>query len=174
VKVYRVLLQLYPRQFRREYAPDMVLLLEAQLREEHALRVLGRTTLDLLVSIPVRHLEAHMPHSSPTPLVIAFVAGAGAAAVFGGPAGLIAAVALLAMAALLWRHDRPVLAASDTRWRRLLLGGLLLLGALVAVTSATGELPSGGWYVAMATLFTSFGLIGTGLVMGLAGRLRAH
>jgi hypothetical protein len=174
MRVYRMLLTLYPRPFRREYADDMVALLEAQLREEHAVRIIGRTSIDLLVSIPLTHLETHMPRSSATPLIIAFVAVAGAAAVFGGPVGLLAAVALLTVAGLLVQHQRPVAVTSTTRWWKLLLSGVLLLGTLVAVTTATGELPSGGWYIAMATLFISFGLIGTGVVLGLAGRLRTH
>jgi uncharacterized membrane protein len=39
------------------------------------------------------------------------------------------------------------------------------------VTTAIGELPQGGWYVAMAVLFTSFALIGSGIVLGILRRV---
>ena len=171
MRIYRTLLHLYPRRFRLDYGDDMVALLEHQLRDEPAPRVMGRAAVDLLVTVPTRHLEAHVPSSTTTPLVITFAAVAAALTVFGGPIGLAGAVMLLALAALIWRHNRPVV-AHDSRWWKLLLAGLVLLGALVVVTTIAGELPDGGWYVAMATMFTSFGLIGAGVVLGIAGRLR--
>jgi len=173
VRLYRAALHLYPRRFRREYGDDMLALLADQLRDESSLRVVGRTALDLLVTVPTRHLEAHMQRSTTTPLVITFVAVATAFLVFGGPFGLIAAVALLALAAVLWRRNRPVIAAHDSRWWRLLLAGVTLLAALVVVTTITGELPDGGWFIAMITMFTSFALIGAGVVLGIAGRFRS-
>jgi len=68
---------------------------------------------------------------------------------------------------------RPVIAAHDSRWWRLLLAGVTLLAALVVVTTMTGELPDGGWFIAMITMFTSFALIGAGVVRGIAGRFRS-
>lgn len=171
--IYRASLHLYPRHFRREYGDDMVALLEEQLRDEPAPRVVGRALLDLLVTVPTRHLEAHMHSSATTPLVVTFAALAAAFAVFGGPIGLALAVGLLGLAALIWRRSRPVVTTPDSRWWKLLLGGVGLLAALIVVTTITGELPNGGWYVAMATMFTSFGLIGAGVVLGIAGRFRA-
>ena len=170
--IYRASLHLYPREFRREYGDDMVALLEEQLRDESAPRVLGRALLDLLVTVPTRHLEAHMHRSSSTPLVVTFASIAAALTVFGGPIGLLGAVALLGVAALIWRRSRPVVATQDARWWKLLLAGVGLLATLIVVTNITGELPSGGWYVAMVTMFTSFGLIGAGVVLGVAGRVR--
>jgi hypothetical protein len=42
------------------------------------------------------------------------------------------------------------------------------LAALILVTTATGELPAGGWFVAMITGLTALVLIGAGLVLGVA------
>lgn len=172
MRIYRTLLRLYPRRFRIEYGDDMVALLEEQLRDEPAPRVVGRAALDLIVTVPTRHLELHM-RSTITPLVIAFVAVATAAVVFGGPLGLGASVVLLALAALVWRRGRPVAAARSSRWWKLLLAGVGLLATLVVVTTIIGELPDGAWFVAMVTMFTSFGLIGSGVVLGITGRFRS-
>jgi hypothetical protein len=148
----------------------MVALVREQLREEHAARVVGRAALDLLVTVPSSHLEAHMNRSSTTALVITFVAIAAALTVFGGPIGLAGAIVLFGLAVMTWRRNRPVVDAGDGRWWKLLLAGVVLLGTLIVVTTITGELPSGGWYIAMATMLTSFGLIGAGIVLGIAGR----
>ena len=172
MRIYRALLRLYPRAFRLAYADDMVVLLEEQLRDEPAARVVARTVLDLLVTIPTRHLEVHMTRSTTTPLVVILAAIAVALAVFGGPIGVAGGVALVALAAIVWRRGRPVVAVRDSRWWKLLLSGAGLLATLVVVTTITGELPSGGWYVAMATMFVSFGLIAAGVVLGIAGRFR--
>jgi hypothetical protein len=173
VKLYRAALHLYPRQFRRDYGDDMLALVEHQLRDESAVRVVGRTALDLLLTVPTRHLEARMHRSTTTPLVIIFVAVAAAFLVFGGPLGLIVGVALLALASVLWLRNRPVVAAQEARWWKFLLAGVGLLAALVVVTTSTGELPDGGWFVAMIAMFTSFALIGAGTVLGIARRFRS-
>lgn len=171
MRFYRALLHLYPRRFRLEYGDDMVALLAEQLAAEPASRITRRVAVDLLVTVPTSHLEAHVPTASTTPLVITFAAAAAALTIFGGAVGVVGAVLLLLVSLLIWRHDRPVV-ADDSRWWKLLVAGALLLGALIVVTTITGELPSGGWYVAMVALFTSLGLIGSGVVLGLSGRLR--
>jgi hypothetical protein len=173
VRLYRLLLWLYPRRFRREYGDDMAALLAEQLRDEHPLRIAGRTALDLFTTVPVRHLEVVMPRSSIPAVIIGFVAVGATVAVVGGPLGIAAAVVLLATATLIWRRNRPVETTRDGRWWKLLAAGVLLLAGLVVVTTITGELPSGGWYVAMATLLTSFGLIGSGIVLGIATGVRS-
>jgi hypothetical protein len=171
-RAYRVLLHLYPRQFHREYGDDMVLLLEDQLRDEATARVVGRAVLDLLVTVPTRHLEARMNRTPTIALVVAFAAIAAALTVVGGPVGLAGGVALFALAVVTYRRNRPVVSAADGRWWKLLAAGAALLVALVVVTTITGELPSGGWFVVMVAMLTSFGLIGTGIVLGIAGRVR--
>jgi hypothetical protein len=171
VRVYRALLHLYPRWFRREYGDDMVALLGHQVRDENVVRVAARTAIDLALTIPARHLEAHVRRTPTTALVITFVTIATALAVVGGPGGVAGAAVLLGLAVLTWRRSRPVVDAVDGRWWKLLLAGVTLLATVVVVTTITGELPDGGWLVAMASLLTSFGLIGAGIVLGIAGRV---
>jgi len=171
MRTYRALLHLYPRRFRREYGDDMVALLEDQLRDEHALRVVGRTALDLVISVPTRHLEARMQRSSSIVLVVIFGSIAIAADVFGGYVGPAIALVMFVCAAVTWRRSRPIEVRQDSRWRVVLLCGVGLLATLIVVTKMTGELPDGWWYVAMATMFASFGLIVTGVVLGIASRM---
>lgn len=172
MRIYRALLHLYPRRFRREYGDDMVALLEDQLRDEPALRVVGRTARDLVVSVPTRHLEADVKRSSSIVLIVIFGSIAIAADVFGGYVGPAIALVMFAAAVRTWRRSRPVDVRADSRWRTVLLCGVGLLATLIVVTKMTGELPDGWWYVAMATMLSSFGLIVTGVVLGIAGRVR--
>ena len=174
MKLYRLLLWLYPRRFRREYAHDMVALLEEQLRAEHPLRIAGRTAMDLLATIPIRHMEVLMPNSSATPVIITLVTAAATLAVLGGLAGVASALLLVALAALIWRLNRPsIAAAGDARWWKLLLGGVALLATFVVVSTMIGELPGIGWAVGMVTLLVALGLIAWGAVLGIAMRPRA-
>jgi Trk-type K+ transport system membrane component len=170
-RTYRLLLHLYPSSFRADYGEDMVALLEDQLRDENTLRVVSRSVVDLAITVPIQHLEPYMRRSTTSVLVVAFVSIAAAFTVFGGPVGLAGAVVLLGLSVLVWQRSRPD-HPPTANWWRFMLGGLGLLGILVAVTTATGELPSGGWYLAMATLFTSFGLIAAGIILGIASRFR--
>lgn len=171
MRAYRLLLHLYPRSFRNEYGDDMVALLRHQLRDEHVARVAARTAVDLALTIPARHLEVRMSGTPTTVLVVLFAAVGAALTVFGGPVGLAGGLVLVALAVVTWRRSRPVVEAGAGRWWKLLLAGAALLSTVVVVTTITGELPSGGWYVAMASLLASFGLMGTGIVLGIAGRV---
>jgi hypothetical protein len=175
MRLYRVALRCYPRAFRHEFGDDMAALLEAQLRDERAARVVGRAALDLLVTVPSRHLEAHMSRASAPILVIVLVALGLVLAVVGGPVGLVAALATFAVAAVTWRRSQPIVANVDGgRWWKFLLGGAGLLVALIVVTTITGELHNGTWYIAMVAMLTSFALIATGVVLGIAARFRLH
>lgn len=171
-RVYRVLLRLYPRRFRLEYGDDMVQLLEDQLRDEGAGRVVARAGLDLLLTVPTRHLEAHVKRSSVTTAVVVALGALGTVlAVVGGVIGVVAGVTSIVIAALTWRRSQPVVATTDTRWWKLLGGGAVLLVAEIIVTTITGELPDGGWYVAMVVGLTSIVLMAVGIVLGITSRL---
>jgi len=145
---YRALLRLYPRGFRDEYGVDMELLFAASLRDEARGRVIART------------------------LALVTVGGTNRAVLLVGvPVALLAAL----LAALVWREGRPVQtphAATAHRWRYL-AGGAGLLVAVKVVTTATGELPSGWWWVAMATILGGLVLLAIGLVLTVA-HLAAH
>lgn len=177
VRLYRHLVRLYPRRFREEYGPDLVLLVADQLRDEPTWRVLTRTAVDLALTVPTRHLEAHMDRS-PSPFVPALFGGLALASVVvglavGHPAVVTVCVAVGAIAGylgLLAAHRaRPL---TDPRpmsahWWKLTAGGAALLAALIATTTATGELPEGAWLIAMITGLTAVILIGAGLVLGI-------
>jgi peptidoglycan/LPS O-acetylase OafA/YrhL len=57
---------------------------------------------------------------------------------------------------------------TSARWWKLTASGAGLLAALIIVTTATGELPEAGWFIAMITGLTALVLIGAGLVLGIA------
>jgi hypothetical protein len=177
VAAYRAAIRLYPRDFRAEYGPDLVLLLEHQLRDGPAARVVGRLVLDLAISIPTRHLEAHVHRPSSTFVTLGFAA-IGVAAVlvaltigsnvlWAGAALVVAAVAA-AVATTSHRRSRLVTAdrSATAQWWKLLIAGPAAVAAFVAVTTATGELPAGGWFIGMVVLLTALVTTGAGIVLG--------
>jgi hypothetical protein len=178
VGTYRRLIRLYPRAFRDAYGDDLVDLLAEQLRDEPAWRVVPRCVTDLALTVPSQHLEAHMDRARSLNPVLTTGLGALAAAavvvglVVGHPAVLLAcAVVAITMAglALLNHHRaRPLTTPRPTsaHWWKVTTAGVALLAILIAVTNATGELPEGGWLVAMITGLTALLLIGAGLVLG--------
>jgi hypothetical protein len=176
IGAYRRLVRLYPRAFRDEFGTDLVDLLAEQLRDEPTGRVLARGLIDLALTVPAQHLEAHMDRSPNLALTcalgaLAFATTAVGIAV-GHPAILVACLAvgigLAGLALLNTRRGRPLTNTTSitVHWWKPTAAGTALLATLVAVTTATGELPEGGWFIAMITLLTALLLIGTGLVLG--------
>ena len=176
--VYRCLLRVYPRSFRDEYGPDMVLLFTDQLRHEPAPRLWLRVAVDLAVTAPARHLEARMnrPPESSIPVLFAVVSVAGTLfALVGGASlgmaavGLVVAVVAGAVAVLAWRRARPIAPASATAsWWKFLAGGAAVVLGLAVVTTITGDLASPAWAVAMIILFSALVSLAAGLVLGVA------
>jgi hypothetical protein len=185
LRVYQMLVRLYPRRFREEYGADLVGLGADPLRDEPTWRVLARSAIDLALTVPTRHLEAHMDRA-PTPLVPTLFGALALSAVIvgaivGHPAVLLACSAVGVTAGwlgLLAAHRaRPLTQPrpATAHWWKLLAGGAGLLAALIATTTATGELPDGGWLIAMVTGLTAIVLLGAGIVLGIAhvaGRIR--
>jgi len=177
VAVYRQLVRLYPRAFRDNYGTDLVDLLDEQLRDEPTTRVIARCLADLALTLPHQHLEAHMERSTNLVVTCALGALAFATAVVGvavgHPAILAACLAIATVTAglalLNARRARPlaVRQPAAAHWWKPAVAGAVVLAALVAITTATGELPDGGWFVAMATGLAGLLLVGTGLVLGL-------
>ncbi|HEY6531926.1 MAG TPA: hypothetical protein VIY72_06460 [Acidimicrobiales bacterium] len=187
VRLYRRVLWLYPRSFRDEYGDDMAQLLAEQLREEGAWRIWCRLAVDLVLTVPARRLEAHMtrPSSSAVTvlyglvalvgLLVLLVGGTSIAAVAVGGVVTIVAGSLAFVSA---RRSRTLTRGSVTaHWWKFLVGGVVALVGLVVVTTITGELPEGGWFLAMLVLLASLASIVTGLLLGLVrlgtGRLAA-
>jgi hypothetical protein len=183
VEAYRLTIRLYPRAFRDEYGEDLVQLFVDQLAAERAPRIVARTLLDLALSVPQRHLESDMrtPRTSLLPVLFFVVALSSLAVglVVGHPSvlALCAVVTLvsIALALVAIHRARPLseVRSATSRWWVALGGGILLMAGLVVVTNITGELPEGGWLLAMITGLTALVLMGIGVVLGivhLAGR----
>ena len=175
---YRLAVRLYPKRFRDEYGPDLVGLVADQLRDEPAWRVLTRSAVDLALTVPTRHLEAHMSRTPTTLVPLIFGAVALSAVVVGlvvgHPIVLLACLAVAVIAGALGilsahrarglTEPRP----TSRNWWKLLAVGAAVLAALVAITTATGELSDGAWFVAMVTGLTGLVLVGAGIVLGVA------
>ena len=171
VAAYRGLLRLYPRTFRDEFGADMVLLFREQLRDEPIWRVCGRGVLDLVITIPIRHVEVHMSRTR-TPALILVASFAVASALFALVEGLLGiAVAALGagLAMLTWRHERPAPSerAAAQRWWKLLAAGAALLAVVIGVATAMRELSEPAWAIAAVTFLVSVSLLGAGVILGL-------
>lgn len=179
VGVYRGLLRFYPRRFRDEYGPDMVLLFADQLSDEPAMRVWARGAADLAITVPTRHLEAHM-NRPPNPTVSVLFAALSVAGVLlgiigGSSPGMLAvgmsvAAVAGALAVASWRHTRTITAArpATAHWWKFLTGGGGLLVAAIVVTTATGEVDDSMWLPMMITVLCALVTLAAGLVFGVA------
>lgn len=182
--VYRTLLRCYPSRFRQEYGRDMALLFEDQLDNEGAARVWARALVDLAITIPTQHLEAHVnrPPNPAIPAVFAALSGVGilvtavvgARGGIGGPA-LAVGVGLGALAIAAWRRTRAVTGAhpASAHWWKFVAVGGGLFAATVVVAALVGEAPDGWWLPMMLSFFVGLTTLLTGLVLGVV-RLTAH
>jgi hypothetical protein len=179
--VYRRLLSFYPRRFRDEYGIDMALLFNEQLRDEPAGRVWARGLVDLAITIPAQHLEAHMdrPPNPTVPVVFAAISVSGVvlAIVSGSSLGMVAfalALALAVVAGVLavaaWRHTRAISAArpATARWWQILLGGVGALATTIVVLNVVGEVSEGWWWPMMLTLLAGFVTTAAGVILAIA------
>lgn len=140
VRVYRMLIVLYPRPFRNEYASDLVQAFTDLARQRGVVSTWARTCIDLAVTIPRYHMELlmHRPASSSTLTAVAFVVGlAGFAGLALGP---VVALPLLAGAAVLVLSQRTALAQSlvvppDQRRARLWVACVLAVVFVAAIGS---------------------------------------
>ncbi|MCU1455848.1 MAG: hypothetical protein JWN46_3994 [Acidimicrobiales bacterium] len=182
--LYRALLRLYPRRFRNEYGADMGLLFADQLRDESALRVWARGAVDLAITIPHRHLEAHLnrPPNSAVPVLFAAISATAliSAALIGSDPAAIGislpiAAAAAAIAPIAWRTTRPITAArpASAYWWKFLGAGACALATFIVITAATGAVPAPLWWPMMIVLLTALLTLATGLVLGVA-QLSAH
>ncbi len=180
--VYSGLLRFYPRPFRDEYGTDMALLFSQQLRDEPAGRVLARSFVDLAITIPARHLEAHMdrPPNPTVPVVFAAVSISGLVlAVIGGSNvgmlgfGLAVAVMAGALAIASWRHTQTISATrpATERWWQILLAGVIVLATTIVVVNVVGEVSDGFWLPMMLTLFAGAVTTAAGLILGTVHRI---
>lgn len=184
VGIYRALLRFYPRRFRDEYGLDVALLFEAQLRDEPAARVWARGLLDLAITVPTQHLEAHVNRppkpAIPAVFAVASVAGLTLAIVGGtnlGMFGIALAVGVVCgvFAVASWRRTRAITAArpASAHWWKLVAGGGGVFAATIVAVNATGEVSSRWWLPMMLTFLAAITTAVTGLILGIA-RLTAR
>lgn len=173
LRAYSALLGLYPRQFRDEYGADMVQLVRDQCTDEPAWKVGGRAAIDLALTIPTRHLEAHM-NRTPNHLVpliyTALAAAGGLLAIVGGTnltmliTGLCVAVAATTMAVIAWRQAAPIRTTIATGgWWKLIAAGPCILIVVIVAAGVGVE----AWELGILAVFFAFVLTGTGLLLGL-------
>lgn len=181
-EVYRGLLRFYPRRFRDEYGSDMALLFSEQLRDEPAGRVWARSVVDLAITIPARHLEAHMdrPPNHTVPIVFAAVSVSGLLlGIIGGSSlgvlgfGLAVAAVSGVLAVAAWHHTGAVSAArpATERWWQILLGGVIVLATTIIVVNVVGEVSDGWWLPMMLTLLAGAATTAAGLILGIVHRI---
>jgi hypothetical protein len=179
VRIYQGLLRCYPRRFRDEYGTDMALLFGEQLRDEPTARVWARGVVDLAITVPTIHLEAHMnkPANTTVPILYTALSAAGLvfALVVGSSLGLaaigltVAAVAGV-LAVVSWRRTRASggTRSASARWWQVLAAGAGVLAATIAVVNIVGEVSSGWWGPMVLALLSGILLTITGLLLGIA------
>lgn len=111
--LYRALLTLYPRAFRREYTPDLTQSFVDLARNRGLGSAWIRCSVDLAVTVPRYHLEAVVHRHVSSAALIAFaVSVVGLAGVAGLVLGGVAALPLLAVAVIVVASQRTALARS--------------------------------------------------------------
>ncbi len=180
VRVYRMLLRLYPGEFRDDYGADMVQLLRDQYVDEPAWQVCARAALDLAITIPTQQLETHMnrPSTHLLPLLYTALAAGGLLfAIIGGTntaivvIGLLIAVAAGTTAFIAWRRAGPIGGRISTEgWWKLVLAGPCII---VAVIIGAG-LGVDAWEVMVFLGLVAFVVTGTGVLLGIARLAKRH
>jgi hypothetical protein len=181
MRLYGALLRCYPRDFRREYGDDMTQLLALQLRDENAVRVWGRTFVDLALTVPSLRLEAVMSRRGSVPGTAVLYGAAAiaclvATAVSGtvgtvGTVGLLLAVLFASLAILARRRARTLGAGSEISphwWKYLAVGAAGIAGCVVVANVGDHDLPGNTWFVWISVLLTSMVLSAVGLLLGLS------
>ena len=183
--LYRRLTTCYPRTFRLEYGEDLTATFELQLREHGPSRCWLRTLQDLVITVPIQHLESRMKHptsshitsSHITTMCLALaIAGTLAAIVTGSLYAvifLLVALLAVAIAAMSRKATKPALALEDSaKWKKFLAAGTALLAIIIVLLNVppnnTQELSAWAWSLMAGSMLLSFTLIGAGVVLGVA------
>jgi len=184
-RAYRALLLLYPRRFRRDYRGEMVQLFRDQRRDSGSVRVWFRALPDLLLTVPVRNLEAFMSMSPQGKLVAAAIAVVVGIMLFAAIGGGFAALGLMLL--LVWilvsllRSRGAAPANSSTWWKLAASGAGMFVAAFVFFAGPWPEdwreqVPGDVAWTAGFFLFTiSLVMLAAGLISGLlqwSGRRR--
>jgi hypothetical protein len=141
--VYRKLVTLYPKAFRREFGGDLVQHFDDLLVSHGAARTWQRTAVDLAVTVPRYRLETLMsPHRTDTTLycatiVVALLAALGITTGFFAP-GLVLLLTAGVLIVVSWsRLARSTRAPDRHRRRRLLITAAVLATIWLVTTAAS-------------------------------------
>lgn len=139
-RIYRTLIHLYPKSFTSHYDDDLVQHFGDLVARDGATRAWGRTTLDLLLTVPMYRLETVMnPRHANTGLQLS-IAGLSVAGVVSILIGIYPGAALLAIAVVVAvaqrsRLGRSVRTPDPDRRRR-----LLRIAAILAFACVVGSI----------------------------------
>ena len=179
--VYRALLFLYPRRFRREYGALMAQLHRDQRRDQGR-RAWLTTLRDLFITVPTRNLEAFMsmsPQGMLTAAAIATTLGLLVFAAVGGAWGAILLMLLLAWILTAVLRGRGAIPSRSLWWKLVVAGVSVFALAFVVFAppwpqSWRDAVPGDvAWSVGFIAFVTSMVLVATGLLTGLAAAGRA-
>jgi hypothetical protein len=156
----------------------MVALFAEQLRDEPAGRVWARAVVDLAVTVPTRHLEAHMnrPPIRTMPFLFATVGVTGLAfAILAGSnlamfaVGLTIAVVAGALAAVAWLHIRVVTTPRpvSAHWWKFLAYGAGALAAMIVATGAAYEFDDALWWPMVLVILSAVVTLAAGFALGI-------
>lgn len=148
--MYRVLVRLYPRDFRSAYGDDLHRAFADLVDRDGAAAAWRRTAVDLAVTVPRYRLETFMSSRRSTTALVAVIAALtlGAAAVYAAGYGITAAVPLVLAVGIaaaertqLARSLRPENSAHRRRrWITSAVCALVALGVLgLAMVDLSGE-----------------------------------
>lgn len=173
-RLYRALVRLYPRQFRRDYGDDLVQHFDDLVTDRGTRAAWARTSLDLIITIPRYHLEQIMNDQRSSivlNIVIVLLAAGGVASIL---VNARLSPLLLVAAAALAVTQRSALAKAlrvpdtDRRHRRLITAAFL--GATFVVSFVVYLLTVGDTWTVTDTLLS---LVGTFALFGAGGFLIA-
>ncbi|MEO7572874.1 MAG: hypothetical protein ABIX10_10595 [Acidimicrobiales bacterium] len=161
--LYRSMVRLYPRDFRREYGDDLVRHYADMVADRGARAARTRTALDLAITVPRYHLEHVMTEHHSTAavsIVIGLFAAAGLASLM---TGLYPGMILFAVAVVLTVAQRSTLASAlrvpDTNLRRRRLGAAAILGATFVMSYVTYSLLIGDTWTGRETVLATIGTL---------------
>jgi hypothetical protein len=175
-RIYRSLVRLYPKAFRREYGDDLAQHFDDLVADRGVRAAWGRTALDLAVTVPCYRLETIMNerHSANTiSIVVGLIAAAGIASLL-VDVGIYLSPLLLIVALVLAVSQRSAIARalrapdSDGRRRRLRIAavlGVVFVASFVAYLLLIGDT----W----TTRETVLAIIGNAAMIGAVGFLAA-
>ena len=172
-RAYRTLLMLYPRPFRQEYGDALVHFFRDDIRCRGAARGWRRALSDLLFSVPIQHVEVTLMQRSALrttsmlglPVLAAFAAMAfGRLVILTVPLFLLVSVVMYLSSR---RSYNEAVAGVSGGWWRVLAAGVVVLVGMGVVATYGPDMPWFPWYLAVLLYLIGWGLIATGVVLGL-------